>query len=142
MNIDTETSGVQVKLVVGKAFGYQQDNIPLVPGLENMFLISVEFHDGVNVAWICPPLADVSTQVGLYVSSGSAIVNDQDSVSVGEMLLQTGDKPLKVQSKEPGTKVAINSRWIAVSGKTSLVVEFFLLGYQQAQGCGRRLGET
>ena len=89
---------VQTKLIVGKFLGYEQKRIPLLPGMEDMFLVSVEFQDD-NVEWHCPPLLvdqRVDGQVGIYATSGTAIVKQEDheetlSLSVGEiMVLSTG----------------------------------------------------
>jgi len=66
--------------------------------MEDMFLVSVEFQDD-NVEWHCPPLLvdqRVDGQVGIYATSGTAIVKQEDheetlSLSVGEiMVLSTG----------------------------------------------------
>jgi redox-sensitive bicupin YhaK (pirin superfamily) len=110
VNMDTESPGIQVKLVVGRALNQEQPNIPLVPGLEKLFFLSVEFqNEGPDdeTVWSCPPLGDESVQVEIYVSSGSATVNDHDPLRVGEMILTTGDEPLTITSKDSGTKVAI-----------------------------------
>jgi redox-sensitive bicupin YhaK (pirin superfamily) len=109
VDMDTESSGVHVKLVVGSALNKKQLNIPLVPGLEKLFLLSVEFqNEGPDeTAWSCPSLGDESVQVGIYVSSGSATVNDHDPLQVGEMLLTTGVEPFTIKSNNPETKVAI-----------------------------------
>ena len=97
---------VLTKLIVGKFMGYEQTRIPLVPGMEDMFLVSVDFKDE-NAEWQCPPLRvdkkkgeeddDDDWQVGIYVTSGIAtLVNhdqpeDSSSLSVGEiMVLQAG----------------------------------------------------
>ena len=111
VSINTESASVQVKLVVGRALGKEQAKIPLVPGLEDLFLLSVEFPDeGVNECiWNCPPLGDDdSVQVGIYVSAGSATINGNDPpLQVGEMVLTTGSEPLTITSKDSGTKLAI-----------------------------------
>lgn len=121
VNVDrTEaSSNVQVKLVVGRVLNHEQTKIPLVSGLEDMFLLSVEFqknNEGSAEAtvWSCPPLGDDTVQVGIYVAAGSATINDdKDPLQVGEMILTTGAEPLKITSKDDdstsggGTKVAI-----------------------------------
>eukprot|EP00581_Thalassiosira_minuscula_P017064 CAMPEP_0183717906 /NCGR_PEP_ID=MMETSP0737-20130205/11335_1 /TAXON_ID=385413 /ORGANISM="Thalassiosira miniscula, Strain CCMP1093" /LENGTH=368 /DNA_ID=CAMNT_0025947383 /DNA_START=36 /DNA_END=1142 /DNA_ORIENTATION=- len=109
---------VQVKLVVGEALGQRQENIPLVHGLEGMFLLSVEFgsdnsddktskEEGINGVWACPPLG-TDIQVGLYVASGAVTVNEQETpLCAGEMLVAMGDQPLQLTTNVAETKVAI-----------------------------------
>jgi redox-sensitive bicupin YhaK (pirin superfamily) len=102
---------VQTKLIVGKFLGYEQTGIPLLPGMEDLFLVSVEFQDE-NSEWQSPPLrGDIKKkeeednwQVGIYVTSGIAtIINhdhpeDSSTLSVGEiMVLKSGSSRLSIR---------------------------------------------
>lgn len=96
---------VKTKLIVGKFLGYEQKEIPLLPGMEDMFLVSVEFQDD-DVEWRCPPLffgKEKNWQVGIYVTSGIASVNhdhQEDSpLSIGEiMVLSPSSSPALTES--------------------------------------------
>lgn len=94
---DRTSAVVQTKLIVGKFLGYEQTGIPLLPGMEDMFLVSVEFQDD-HGEWHCPPLLasdekDEDWQVGIYVTSGIATVShdhhqmDPSPLSVGEIMV-------------------------------------------------------
>ena len=72
------SSSVQAKLVVGSLGDYEQEEIPLVPGLEDMFLVSVEFDPTKDDSqkqsvWKCPSLKN-TLEIGIYVASGSITV--------------------------------------------------------------------
>mmetsp|Transcript_1583 Transcript_1583/g.2176 ORF Transcript_1583/g.2176 Transcript_1583/m.2176 type:complete len:279 (+) Transcript_1583:104-940(+) len=75
----------EVRLLVGKLWGREQRNIPLLPGMKDLFVLTVEFKTNSSF-WTCPQAFPKDAQVGIYVTSGKIQLNDDDTT-----VLESGD---------------------------------------------------
>lgn len=105
---------VQVKLIIGSVFGYEQHNIPMFPGMDNIFLMSVELTGG-DSFYKTPKPFPRNVEVGVYVVSGKVRCNDNEVLGDGEMMVMRGngaddndnDGALDLYALEPSTRVVV-----------------------------------